>query len=479
MAFDPSVISDIPSYAPNPVAAEGRALTLANAAQGYQAGQLELGEKRRSMQEDAQIRAALKGADLSTFEGQTKAAQAVTKISPEKGMKFLAGVNREQAAQGELTIQKLQIAGEQQDALAGVLDPIVAQLQQESKRPGMTPAMLDAKAKQLTIPAALQLRQQRPDLAQAVDRFLQDPQSLSFNGILSADQQSKRGSQAIKDRLAQMKQEETDRENRARDSREERKLSLAEQKESDKKREAEQGVISDEAVDGVVERLLAGEQARDVLANFGRGKQGPANIAKVQNRLYQVAHERNIDPKELTARAVELKGLVKEEQTEASIAGKISYAEKEIQQIGPKVLETSAKVPRGSFVPWNKLRNYTASQLSDPNLKQLKAYLTTLTNSYDVLGGRGGTDVEKRAHNRELLDAADSPEALKAAVDAITQEAALSHTAARESMTVDRSRLGGQSTPAGAGGGGGTPPPASAPAPAGGQGWGKATVVGQ
>src|SRR3974377_400967 len=126
---------------------------------------------------------------------------------------------------------------------------------------------------------------------------------------------------------------------------------------------------------------------------------------------------------------VESKGLVKEQQVEAGIAGRISYAEKEIQQIGPKVIEIANKLGRGQFVPWNKLRNIAAKNISDPTRKQLKADLTTLTNSYDVLGGRGGTDVEKRAHNRELLDAADSPEALKAAVDAIPQEAALCRTA--------------------------------------------------
>jgi hypothetical protein len=229
----------------------------------------------------------------------------------------------------------------------------------------------------------------------------------------------------------------------AREDRQEADERRKESKEADRKKENEQGVISDESAQLAVDRLLNGENARDVLANFGRGKQGPGNIAKVQNLLAQTAKDRGIDAKEITARNVELTGLKKQEQIEAGIAGKISYAEKEIQQIGPAVLAASEKVPRGQFVPWNKLRNMTAAQISDPNLKQLKAYLNTLTNSYDVLGGRGGTDVEKRAHNRELLDAADSPQALKAAVDAIVQEAKLSHEAASESMSVDRSALGG------------------------------------
>lgn len=478
-SFDASVLSDIGGYGPNPVKAQEDAYTLANAAQGYQSNALDLQARKRQASDEAAAREALKGQDLSTFEGQTKAAQALTKINPKMGMDFMGKVQQNQAAQGEMTLQRLQIADAQQDAIVGAIDPIVAQLEQE-RQSGREPALLDARAKQLAIPALLQLRQNRPDLAPMIDRFQQDPNALTLNGLKSAEAQSKRGSQAIKDRIAQMRADEAARENKSRDEREDRKTSLAEQKEADKQKEAEEGVITDDSAQLAVDRMLNGEQARDVLANFGRGKQGPANIAKVQNLLAKTAKDRGISSQEISARMVEMKGLAKEQQTEASIAGKISYAEKEIQQIGPKVLEASEKVPRGTFVPWNKLRNMTSQQLSDPNLKQLKAYLTTLTNSYDVLGGRGGTDVEKRAHNRELLDAADSPEALKAAVDAITQEAALSHEAARESMTVDRSRLGGSpSTPAGAGGAGGTPPPAGAASPAGGQGgWGKASVVG-
>lgn len=446
MAFDPSVISQIPTYAGNPMQAVGEGVQLANAENTYQAGALDLSNQRQAQADEQQARQAFKGVDPSNLDQMTKAASKVE--SPAMRMKLMGQLQQQQQQKKDLTIQDLQIASEQSDALAGALDPIVAQLDQLSQQRGMTPAMLDAKAKQLVIPAALQLRQQRPDLAQYVDRALQDPQMLTYQGIRSIDQQSKRGSQAIKDRLAQQHQSEVERENRERDSLAERKEGLAERKQTQSQKEAEEGVISDDSAQLAVDRILNGEQARDVLANFGRGKQGPANIAKVQNLLAKTSKDRGISSQDISARMVEMKGLAKEEQTEASIAGKISYAEKEIQQIGPKVLEISAKVPRGAFVPWNKLRNYTASQLSDPNLKQLKAYLNTLTNSYDVLGGRGGTDVEKRAHNRELLDAADSPEALKAAVDAITQEAALSHEAARESMTVDRSRLGGGTTPA-------------------------------
>jgi hypothetical protein len=475
-AFDPSIISEIPSYAPNPVKAQSDALNLAGGVQSYQSGEIDLQKQRQAQADEQQARELLKGVDLNTPEGQAK----LTQLPPELRMKMMQGVAKTQSAQKEVTLQDMDIAAKKLDILEGVQDPIVAQLESIKNSPGMTPAMLDAKTKQLIVPAILQLQKDHPELQPEIQRFLADPNHMTYNGLIAVDQQTATGRAALASRRAEKHQEEVERENRKRDDLAERRITDAETKEANKAREAKEGIITDESAQLAVDRMLNGEKAQDVLANFGRGKQGPANIAKVQNLLASTAKSRGISPQEITARNVELKGIVKEQQTEATIAGKITYAEKEIQKIGPKVLETSAKVPRGSFLPWNKLKLATETQLSDPNLKQLKAYLTTLTNSYDVLGGRGGTDVEKRAHNRELLDAADGPEALKAAVDAIIQEASLSHEAASESMHVDRSRLGGApgTTPA-APAGGGPPPSPAAGAAGGGAQWGKATVVGQ
>ena len=468
--LDASVISQIPGYAGNPVAAEQQGLTLANAAQGYQTSAIDLQQKKQDQKDQAAAKEILKDADLSTYEGQTKAAQAITKINPKMGMDFMAQAQRGQQQGQELTLEKLQVHAAQSDALAGAVDNVVAQLDQEAKKPGMTPAMLDAKAKQLAIPAALQLRQQQPELAPYIDKVLQDPNNLTYQGIKSLDEQSNRGNKAVHDRLLEAKQDQQEKEAAKRDAQNDKRLDLesrrvsdAETKEENRKKEAQEGIISQDSSQLAVERILNGEQARDVLANFGRGKQGPANIAKVQNLLAQTAKGRGLSSQDISARMVEMKGLVKEQQTEATIAGKISYAEKEIEQIAPKVIGLADKLDRGSFVPWNKLQNMAATQISSPELKQLKAYLNTLTNSYDVLGGRGGTDVEKRAHNRALLDAADSPQALRAAVEAIQQEAQLSAVAAQESMQVN---LPGQSRPG------------ANPAPAAAAGWGQAKVVG-
>ena len=120
----------------------------------------------------------------------------------------------------------------------------------------------------------------------------------------------------------------------------------------------------------------------------------------------------------------------------AGIAGKIAYAENEIEQTIPLVREASANLPRGEFVPWNKLRQMGEKDFSNPDLAEFRAYMTSLSNAYDMLAARGGTDVEKRAENRKLFDTAQSPEALERVLKAVQKEAQVSGAAARKSMDV-------------------------------------------
>lgn len=120
----------------------------------------------------------------------------------------------------------------------------------------------------------------------------------------------------------------------------------------------------------------------------------------------------------------------KETQTAAGVAGKVEVAQNEIKEFAPLVRAASAQVPRGSFVPLNKLMQMGDSQISDPHLKTLKIYINSLLNAYDMLAARGGTDKDKRGEVRNLLLSADGPEALNAALTAFTAEADAAHRAA-------------------------------------------------
>lgn len=125
--------------------------------------------------------------------------------------------------------------------------------------------------------------------------------------------------------------------------------------------------------------------------------------------------------------------------------GKVSTAVNELGPMGDQALAASAAVPRGSFVPFNKLIQMADSSISDPNLLTLKIKLNALNNAYNVLSARGGTDAGSRAHVAQLFSSANSPEGVAALVAGLKQEGAVAQAAAAKASHV------------------GTPPAAAAP----------------
>lgn len=136
----------------------------------------------------------------------------------------------------------------------------------------------------------------------------------------------------------------------------------------------------------------------------------------------------------------------------AGIAGKTATAENEIQDMAPTLLDASAKVPRGDWLPVNKLLQLKDSDLKQkPELRRLKIYVNSMLNAYDQLAARGGTDKDKRGAAHKLLESADSDETLRTAVDAFGVEAGIAkHAAEKAAHLTPNSSGGGPSTPANA-----------------------------
>src|SRR5437899_12107466 len=74
------------------------------------------------------------------------------------------------------------------------------------------------------------------------------------------------------------------------------------------------------------------------------------------------------------------------------------------------------------------------ASFSDPNLAEFRMYMTSLSNAYDMLAARGGTDVEKRAESRKNFDTAASPGALERVLQAVMKEARASGRAAEAAL---------------------------------------------
>lgn len=145
---------------------------------------------------------------------------------------------------------------------------------------------------------------------------------------------------------------------------------------------------------------------------------------------------KDLDPADiahlLASNAIDYKSITKATQTAAGIVGKVEVANNELQGFLPIARDASAAVDRGSFVPWNVIKQKGLSSFSDPNVKRLYIATQTIMNAYDLLASRGGTDADKRAHTRKMLESADGPEAYNAALDMIEIETKVAGEGARK-----------------------------------------------
>lgn len=175
-----------------------------------------------------------------------------------------------------------------------------------------------------------------------------------------------------------------------------------------------------------------------------QGVSVPAGFRSKQQQaaLYQSLIDRNpeLSADEIAKRVktgqIEFAAQKKETQTAAGIAGKVEVAQNELTEFIPLVRDASTRVPRGKFVPITRLIQMGEGSISDPDLKQLRTYINSTLNAYDILAGRGGTDKDKREEAHKLLTSAESPEALEAGLKAFEKEAEAARRAAVKATKV-------------------------------------------
>lgn len=376
--LDSSVLAQIPTYADmNPMGAQEQALNIAGAGQRLQMGGLELAERRRQQKDEAQARTALKGVDPSSFEGMTRALSKIE--SPEIRMKVMAELQKQGKTQREATIQDMEIADRKLDILARALDPAIAQLELEARRPGMNQALLDAKTKQLVIPTVLQLQRDHPELADEVKRFLDDQNHLTYQGARSADAQAKWGSEAIKRRLEERKQETSER----RESAYERDVAS---RATDRDRKAAEGAG---ALSPDAQKLKDELAARDpsFMARAG------AKSIEQQNRIIEDWAKEGKTADDIIGSRQATKGTASEvsalykqkaglERTEKSIVragGFLDQAEQAVQEVD------LAKVKR-----LGKLETWVLEEITDPALQNYHTRITELRAEYAIVLSKGG-----------------------------------------------------------------------------------------
>jgi hypothetical protein len=481
MAIDASMIAKIPSLGPDIMGAKTEGYRLADVMDQQQLSRMRLQGAQQEQQTLGQARNLASKYDLGTTEGQQQYAAALTKLDPKLGMEALKEFTAQQSGQAKLSDEQIGLYQKKHEILTGALMPMQMAIE-DAHRKGMTPAQIEASLMPAFSQTLKTLQDQKlpngenilnKDDIGMVSGWLQPGEGNLLRGITAAIASSKQAQQFFADRQKSQGEMQTPQTLMGPDGKQHRYLvnkATGEKQDlgpigAPPARPAAAGAGGAGGFAGPVSDLQAAMADLGVTLPAGfRSKEQQLGLLKgLINRHPGMTADQIAQG--LKEGILGFRGEQKAIDTAGAIAGRIRFAEQELLQTIPLALEASDAIDRGKFVPFNKLRQLTDAKMSDPSLKTLKVYMTSLSNAYDVLSARGGTDAEKRAHNREMFDTADSPEALRAALMAVQKETEIAGRAAEASM---RPR-GAPTPPPGSAAAPGTPPPGQQPGPGTGQ----------
>lgn len=180
--------------------------------------------------------------------------------------------------------------------------------------------------------------------------------------------------------------------------------------------------LTPEAIDFNAKRLLNGEKPRDVLANFGRGTQGAADLRAVQNKYVELAGQAGVAPEDMAGKVQELAAEGRTRLELGAREGKIAPRVQEAQDFAKLALDRSNAIPRGNWTDANKAIQYVDAHLSDPKLAAFNAANVSLINAYAAAIGGGTVHVHDQEVGQKMLSTNAGPEGYKAAVNQIIRE---------------------------------------------------------
>ena len=465
-------------------AAKERAYTLANSMDTQQLNKMKLAEAETQSADTEKVRNILKNSDLSTFEGQAKAASEATKINPTIGMELMKGFQAQRSGEADNTKSQYELMSAKNDVIGGAAVQLKMQHDQLAAQGKTEPEINAAMGPQMMATVQNLMSAKLPNGQPVLDdNDKRNLDSMMSSGVYNAQAidsivaNSKQAREVLTQKISEQRADteakraatyeqsviQSGEHQKRQDEEASKKTNLAEKRLQVTKSAANSGFTPEEGelMGALAERgvsLPTGFRSKSqqiallnglVKRNAGKSPDEIADM--IQNGQISFGSE-----KKLTS-------------TAAGNAGKLAVAENEIKEYVPLALQASATVPRGSFVPWNSIKQKGLENISDPDLKRFYNLTETILNNYDVIAGRGGTDVAKRERVRKMLSTADSPEAYKSALNVIMLEADVAGRAARKAAGIDSTPPAAGSTAA---------PPQSAPA-AGGAGMGAAPQAGQ
>lgn len=430
-SFDPSIISQIPDMAPDPIAAKQRAYTLANQMDEATIHHMQLGQLKTQQADTEKAKNIIKNADNSTAEARASTAERLRReVGPDYSNQFLKDNQGIESGAYDTKLKQLAVAEKQQESIVGTVDNIVRDLEQK-KEQGATPAMLDARAMELATPALNSLAQQHPELVPMLKGIMANPKNLTYNGLVSLESQSKEGQARLKEHLDEFKAE-TERK---------RQVDYEKSVETGAKREADYArgitdkekenaikdamkkasIMDDEDLKPLAQQYLAGDKS--VLQNLGRGDAGATNIANMRRAIRAEAKAQGLSPVDIAARLAEYNGFAAEQRALGTRQANIETAATEASKVFPIAEKASEQVSRSDWVPANQLVQNFEKWHSDPKLGAFAQAVDTTVNVYArAISPTGVPHEAARQRALKLLSTATSKDNFEAVIGIMKSE---------------------------------------------------------
>ena len=450
MPVNPSDISNIGLAGGSPVEAMAQGYKLADLVDQRQINQMRMAGAQQEQQDLQTLKSLSSKYDLSNPEGQSKFAAEAIKVNPDLGMKLQKQFYESQSEQNKLTESQYKLMGQKLEFEANAVAPLwqtATQMQAQGRsQQEIDAALMGPVAQTLKTLSQTTLPNGKPVMSQEeISGFTAKLQNGNIKSALDGIMISHaKGADLLKGQKFGRPVQMTGEQGPGMYQQDPttgafRKVGGLAPTAAERGGGAAGGggaaPLSGNATDLIIDRIKNGESVGDATKGLG-----PLAKRQVVNRMGELAGQKDengnplIDAKTLFNARIEAGAVKKATETAGTQAGRLKIAEKELDQFAVPALAASEKVPRGSFVPLNKLNQTIDSAISDPNLREFKMWANSLSNTYDQIAGRGGTDVEKRAEVRDLLSTAPDAESFKRVIDVMRQELKGAEIATAEAM---------------------------------------------
>lgn len=193
------------------------------------------------------------------------------------------------------------------------------------------------------------------------------------------------------------------------------------------------GLLGQDALHDLVDQYISGNKS--VTQFFGFGAVRAQNAANFSSILAEEMQKRGMSGADINKAQTQFAGETSYQRTAGTQAARVESASNEVDQLAPQALETSANLPRGSWVPINKLLQSYEAGTSDPAYNDFALANFALLNAYTrAMNPTGQPRVNDRleAHAAGILSTATDQKSYEVQVKRLLKEIAASKKAVAE-----------------------------------------------